>query len=294
MNLRDLKYLVAVADCKNFSKAAKTCFVSQPALSMQLQKLEDSLGVKLLERNNKRVMVTEVGRDIVERARKILREAEEIEEVAATYHDPFVGKFRLGAFPTLAPYLLPEIVPIITQKYPKLKMFLIEDKTDILINQLKSGQIDAAFLALPIDDDSLEYTQLFKDRFFLAVSYSHHLANQDSINNSDLKNESLLLLEDGHCLREHALDVCSLTGMSEKQDFRATSLETLRQMVASDVGITLIPELAKKDNDGIVYIPFAKNEPSRTICLVWRKTSARKNTCLEMADIIKNCALVRP
>lgn len=287
MNIRDLQYLTAVAKYRHFGKAAKACFVSQPALSMQLKKLEDELGVQLFERTHKSVMITDVGRDIAERSGKILREVEEIKDVVRSYQQPFAGKFTLGAFPTLAPYFLPKAVMRITAQLPQLKLLLVEEKTDILLEKLSNGGMDAALLALPVDNDSLEYSVLLEDEFLLAMPASHRLAGRKSVTRDDLKNESLLLLEEGHCLRQQALDVCSLIGMSERQEFRATSLETLRQMVAANVGITLIPRLAQRHDDGLIYIPFKQNAPSRTIALVWRKTSARKECMNRVAAIIK-------
>lgn len=285
MNIRDLQYLVAVADLKHFGKAAKACFVSQPALSMQLKKLEEELGVKLFERTNKKLMITDVGIDITERAKKVLQAADEIKEAAISYKDPLSGTFKLGAFSTLAPYFLPQIVPEIASSLPKLKLLLVEEKTDILINKLKNGEIDAAFLALPIDDESLEHEKLFEDEFFLAVPAHHSFAKRDFITTNDLHKKSLLLLEEGHCLRAQALDVCSLVGISEHQEFRATSLETLRQMVLADVGITLIPKIAIKNNDGLVYIPFKSKPPLRKIAMFWRKTSAKKECIKELIKL---------
>jgi len=280
MNLRDLKYLVAVADNKHFGKAAKISHVSQPALSMQVQKLESELGVQLLERTNKTVMVTEIGKDIVERARKIIQETEEIKAIAKTHQDPFAGRIRLGAFPTLAPYFFPTIVPKISKALPKLKLFLVEEKTEQLLDQLKNGTLDAAIIALPVHGEQLQTLPLFEDEFLLAVHAKHHLAERKHVDQSDLEGEPLLLLEEGHCLRNHALVVCSLMQTGEVQDFRATSLETLRQMVASSIGITLIPKIAVQKHKDISYIPFTAPAPSRTIVLVWRKTSAR-GACFE-------------
>jgi len=276
MNLRDLHYLVTVADTRHYGKAAEQCHVSQPTLSMQLKKLEETLGVQLFERTNKKVMITPVGEHIAERARKILQDAEAIKTIANMSQDPYAGEFRLGAFPTLAPYFLPLAVPAIRKKLPKLKLLLVEEKTESLVERLKAGTLDAALLALPLQEDGLETMPLFDDRFLLAVSRNHPLAKRKTIRQSDIMGERLLLLEDGHCLRAQALEVCSMTGASENQEFRATSLETLRHMVASGVGITLIPKMAMQKSDGIVYIPFAKPAPLRTIGLVWRKTSARK------------------
>jgi LysR family hydrogen peroxide-inducible transcriptional activator len=255
---------------------------------MQLKKLEEYLGVQLFERTNKQVMVTPVGEEIVQRARLILREAEEIKAVAKTAQDPYAGDFRLGAFPTLAPYFLPLAVPAIRKKLPKLKLLLVEEKTTQLLDKLKTGALDAALIALPVEEEGLDSAPLFDDPFLLAVPIGHPFAKRKHVNQNDIKGEQLLLLEDGHCLRSQALEVCSLIGASEHQDFRATSLETLRQMVAAGVGITLIPKLAMRKDDGIVYIPFAKPAPIRSIGLVWRKTAVRK-PCIEMLlSAVKN------
>ncbi len=288
MNLNKFKYLIAVAEYKHFGRAAKSCFVSQPALSMQLQKLETELGVQLFERTNKNVMITAVGKDIVKRAKQLLQDVNEIKEIARAYHDPFAGELRLGAFPTLAPYFFPSIVPQIKQSLPELKLLLVEEKTDKLLQKIKNGEIDAAFLALGFEDDKgLETLPLFDDPFLLAVPTNHLLANRKKIKLADIAGEKLLLLEDGHCLRSQALSVCSLVG-AKQQEFRATSMETLRQMVASGVGITLIPKLARKDNDGIAYVDFSKPYPSRTICLVWRKTSPRIQCFKQIAETLNN------
>ncbi|MCH2038386.1 MAG: LysR substrate-binding domain-containing protein [Rickettsiales bacterium] len=227
-------------------------------------------------------MITDVGVDIVQRARNILQEADEIRESTKNAQNPFAGVLKIGAFPTLAPYFFPSIIPKLNAQYPDLKLFLVEDKTEILIERLKKGTLDAAFLAVPLPqmEDSLEYKALFKDDFMLATPLAHPLARRKSIKRDDLLDQSLLLLEEGHCLRDQALDVCFVAGISEDQHFRATSLETLRQMVASNLGVTLIPKLAQKTNDHICYIPFKDHAPYRTIGMVWRKTSARK-VCFE-------------
>jgi len=286
MNLRDFEYLVAVADLGHFGKAAERCHVSQPTLSMQLKKLENYLGVPLFERNNKQVLITKIGTEIAARARQILLTTQEIKQLAKTAQDPLAGDFTLGAFPTLAPYFLPLIVPKITRELPKLKLFLVEEKTSILLEKLKNNKLDAALLALPIQDDSLEFEELFADPFMLAVPAGHKFAQRKYIGQSDIISEQLLLLEEGHCLRSQALEFCSFIGTSERQDFRATSLETLRQMVRANVGITLIPRLAARDNDGIIYIPL-KPEISRRIALVWRKTST-KMVCIKALLVCLN------
>jgi LysR family hydrogen peroxide-inducible transcriptional activator len=286
MNIRDFQYIVSVAKHKHFGKAAEECFVSQPALSMQIQKLERLLGVKIFERSNKNVMITDVGTAIINKAKNVLEDAEQINELAKIARDPQSVEMRIGAFPTLAPYFLPDAVPKITKNFPKLKLFLIEDKTEILIDKLLSGEIDAAFLAtpLPMDIPSLEFTVLFEDEFYLAVPKGHKFADLKTINRTSLSGESLLLMDDGHCLREQALDVCSLIGAKEKERFRATSLETLRQMVIANAGITLIPKIAIRKNDGLIYIPFHKPPPIRTISMVWRNSSVKKDLLLKLVQ----------
>lgn len=276
MNLRDLHYLVAVADLLNFSHAAEQCHISQPTLSAQIKKLEEYLDVQIFERTNKKVMLTTIGEQIVTRARSILRDEAEIKDIAQNAHDPFSGTFKLGAFPTLAPYLFPKIVPLIKTNMPNLKLMLIEEKTAALLEQLSRGEIDAAFIALPLKDEKLESEHLFNDPFLLAVPEDHELTQASKVDQRILQQYPLLLLDEGHCLRDQALDVCQLHDGKENQEFRATSLETLRQMIKAGSGITLIPRIALGQNDeGIRYLPFREPVPSRDIGLLWRKTSAR-------------------
>lgn len=276
MNLRDLQYLVAVADLSSFSKAADACHVSQPTLSNQIKKLEEFLGVTVFERTNKRVMLTEHGTNLIVHARRILNEVDKIKDIAEHAHDPMAGKFRLGAFPTLSTYVFPKLVPQVKKAMPNTKLILMEEKTASLIEKLRQGAIDAALLAMPIDDDYLHVEPLFDDAFYVAVSPTHPLAKAKKVTQGELARHSVLLLEEGHCLRDQALEVCTFAGVSEDQDVRATGLETLRQMVKAGTGITIMPEIAVQKNEtGIVYVPFEKPVPSRKIALVWRKTSAR-------------------
>lgn len=288
MNLRDLKYIVAVAHTKSFVKAAQQCFVSQPTLSMQVKKLEDSLGVKIFERNNKRVLITDVGELIIATAKHILQDVDLIEEISANAQNPLAGNFKLGAFPTLASYILPSLVPLIKNQLPHIRLILVEEKTDTLIQQLKNGDLDAALLAAPIKEDDLVAERLFDDIFKLAVSAQHHLAKQASINPSDLVGEPLLLLDEGHCLRDQALQFCQLNGAEEEQNVRATSLETLRQMVRANTGITFMPDIAiQNDDSNIRYIPFREPQPQRTICLVWRKTTPKSLLINKLKQLIQ-------
>lgn len=276
MNIRDLKYISAVAELQHFGKAAEKCYVSQPTLSGQIKKLEEQLGVKLFERTNRRVVPTDIGMEIIAHARKILSEVDQIHDLAQNAHDPLSGALRLGAFPTLASYIFPTLVSDIKKSMPKLHLVLVEEKTADLLEKLKSGQIDAALLAMPIDNNFLESTELFTDEFVLATPPDHPLTLHPTVKKKALSGHRILLLEEGHCLRDQALDVCQRHNINEEQDFRATSLETLRQMVKAGSGITFMPKIAVYENEiGIHYTPFQSPAPYRTIGLVWRKTTAK-------------------
>ncbi len=291
MNLRDLRYLVALADHRHFGRAAAACFVSQPTLSTQIRKLEDELGVPLVERAPRKVMLTPVGQEVAERARRVIAEVEQMKEAARRSQDPEAGTVRLGIFPTLGPYLLPHVVPRIRARFPKLELLLVEEKSDVLLARLREGRLDAGLLALPIHDDQLHAEFLFEEPFLLAVPEAHPLARRDALKLSDLSHEKLLLLEDGHCLRDQALDVCQLAGTSERSEFRATSLETLRQMVAANVGITLLPTLAVKPpvarSQDIHLLSFRDSRPSRRIAMVWRRSSAMGGFLLKLAQVFR-------
>jgi LysR family hydrogen peroxide-inducible transcriptional activator len=284
MNIRDLRYIVEVARSKNFARAAENCFVSQPALSMQIKKLEDELGVKIFERNLKKFLVTEIGKEIIKKAEVILHEEQSIKNLAKTAQDPLGGELRIGAFPTLASYFFPDAVKNISKKFPKIKLFLVEEKTEILIEKLKKGEIDIAFLAIPIADSDLEYIKIFSEKFLLASSKNHELAKKKKISSGDLKGKNLMLLEDGHCLRGQALEACSMFGAFEEQNFRASSLETLREMIKAGNGITFIPEIAAKKDDKISYTEIA-NAPTRSIGLYFRKSFIRKELAEEIAKL---------
>jgi LysR family hydrogen peroxide-inducible transcriptional activator len=289
MNLRDLRYIAAVAENKHFAKAAEISNVSQPTLSMQIQKLENELGVKIFERNNKNILITEIGQKIINKAKIIIKEADDIKELAKISKDPFSGDLKFGAFPTIAPYLFPKISSKIIKKFPKLKLFLLEEKTEILIKKLQNAEIDLAIIALPINALGLEYKELFTEEFFLAVNKNHPLANKKSINRSDLFGQKIMLLEEGHCLRDQALELCSVMGGLEDQNFRATSLETLKQMISIGNGVTLVPKIAaNKDDKNIKYLKFSSHAPCRKIALVWRKTSPRNDLFLEIKKIISS------
>jgi len=234
-------------------------------------------------------MITEEGQDIVQSAKKILQEVERIKEIAECSHNPFAGKFRLGVIPTLSTYIFPDIVPQIKTIMPDLRLILIEEKTAVLMDSLHKGEIDAALIALPIHDDFFDIKRLFDDSFFLAVPPDHPLAENAEIEIEELASYPLLLLEEGHCLRDNALEICQQHNIAEEQDFRATGLETLRQMVKAGTGITLMPEIAiNKHETEIRYIPFTEPTPHRTIGLVYRKTSTRKEIIQKVEAILKN------
>ncbi len=287
MNLRDLKYITAVAELRSFVHAAEKCHISQPTLSTQIKKLEENLGVQLFERNNKKVLPTEAGEKIIASALKISNEVDHIQSLALMAQDPLAGNFSLGAFPTLSTYIFPGLVPVIRKSLPKLRLILIEEKTEFLINKLKQGKIDAALLALPMHEDSLIAEYLFTDDFRLAVAPDNPLAQKKSIKQSELYQQQLLLLDEGHCLRGQALQVCQLNG-AEQQDLRATGLETLRLMVKAGTGITFIPEIAIQQQEAdICYLAFDDPAPNRKIALVWRKTSARLEIIQTLIPLIK-------
>jgi LysR family hydrogen peroxide-inducible transcriptional activator len=292
MNLRDLRYLVALAEHRHFGRAAEASFVSQPTLSTQIRKLEDELGVALVERTPRKVLLTEVGREIAQRARDVLNEVDQIRAIARRTLDPESGTVRLGIFPTLGPYLLPHVVPRIRQRFPRLELLLVEEKTEIVLRQLREGRLDAVVVALPVHDDQLHAEFLFEEPFLLAVPEQHDLARRKALRLEDLADQSLLLLEDGHCLRDQALEVCQLSGAMEKSGFRATSLETLRQMVAANVGVTLLPTLAVKPpvarSDSIHLLEFRGEAPSRRIAMLWRKSSALAPFLKELAAVVRD------
>jgi len=291
MNLRDLRYLVALADERHFGKAAERCYVSQPTLSAQVRKLEEYLGVPLVERQPKRVALTPTGEKIVQRARALLQEADAIVELAKSDRDPLSGALKLALIPTVGPYLLPHVVGRLRKELPRLKLMLYEYQTQPLLERLRAGEIDVGILALPVELDGLEATELYDEPFMLAVPAAHPLADQERIKLDDLREETLLLLEDGHCLRDQALEVCGRFRVHEAQDYRATSLETLRQMVAAGHGVTLLPELAAETPigtaRGLRIKSFTRPAPGRTIGAVWRRSTTRAPAIEAIASAIR-------
>lgn len=299
MNLKDLRYLVAVAELRHFGKAAESCFVTQPTLSTQLKKLEDFLGVQLIERTSKHVLVTAIGELVVERARQILQEVDDLVDLCRAASDPLAGEIRLGFIPTIAPYLLPHLVPELRRQMPQMSVYLYEDQTSRLVERLRRGEIDAGLMAIPVDASDLEHEELFQEPFVLAVPENHPLNSVRQLKLDDLMDQRVLLLDEGHCLRDQALDICNMVGVRQQDEFRATSLETLRQMVASGAGITFLPLLAAEanaavPNHGAIAIrPFISPQPVRNMAMYWRKGAARLPAVDAIGKLIQDLPVIR-
>ncbi|MGA0935906.1 MAG: DNA-binding transcriptional regulator OxyR [Pseudohongiellaceae bacterium] len=290
IKLRELEYLDAIERFKHFGKAAEACHVSQPTLSGQIIKLEEQLGVTLIERHRRNIMLTPAGNQLLVKARKVLNAAHDLEITAKTLGDPLSGEMHLGLIPTLAPYLLPHIMSDLIEGLPRMEFYLHEEQTGDLIEALDKGQLDA--LILPWLDDMKEFDayDLFDEPFVLAVNKNHELAKKKRVKLEDLKGCHVLTLEDGHCLRDQALGYCFSAGADEDKRFQATSLETLRYMVASGIGITLLPKLAvieQRENSGIRYIPFQQPQPSRRIVLLIRQNYTRVESVREIVSTIR-------
>ncbi len=278
--LRQLRYLVALAEHRHFGRAAEACLATQSTLSAGLQELESLLGVTLVERTKRKVLMTPLGHEVAARARDLLRGAEDIADLARAHGKPLTGSLRLGVIPTIAPFLLPRVLPGLRRLYPDLKLALREDLTARLLERLVNGDLDAAVLALPYEAAEVEMEALFTDPFVLACPSGHPLAAQETVSSADLAHTDLLLLEEGHCLRDHALAACSLPAPRRGEGILGTSLGTLVQMVASGMGVTLLPRLAVEAGvligTDLVTRPLSGGG-ARRLGLAWRKSSARKD-----------------
>lgn len=273
------------------ARAAGACRISQPTLSIQLRKLEQSLGVTLFERSRKGILFTPVGKAVLQIAEEILSKADEIKDISKASKDPLSGELKFGAFPTLAPYWFPKVIPILKKEFPTLRLQLFEEKSEILVEKLAKGELDCAALAMPIERKDFVSEQLFEEHFVLAVPVKHKLnkAALNLVSPSDIHKERLLLLEDGHCMRGQALSFCTSHGISEKENYRAASLETLRNMVAAGEGITLIPEIAVQNSDKrISYLKLAPPMPRRQIGLYWRRANPREELFEKIADLLNS------
>lgn len=293
-SIRQLEYAVALADAGHFGRAARACHVTQPALSAQIRSLEDELGVRLFERSRRGATPTPVGRWFVLRARGLLEGIDELTEVARGSREPLVGPLRMGVIPTVAPYLLMGWLPPVREAWPRLRLFLREERTDRLLDQLAQGELDLLLLALPVDRTDALTFPIFREPFLLLAPRDHALARgRGALREEDLDGHGVLLLEDGHCLRDQALEVCAQAGREVETggDFRATSIETLRHMVAAGLGVTLLPSLAlprRASRKGPVAIPFTASAAARRrIALVWRRTHPKGPDLALLAEFIR-------
>ncbi|MDC0610121.1 DNA-binding transcriptional regulator OxyR [Vibrio sp.] len=290
MNIRDFEYLVALAEHKHFRKAAEACFVSQPTLSGQIRKLEDELGTVLLERSSRRVLFTEAGMQLVDQAKKILKEVKTFKDMASGQSGAMTGPMHIGFIPTLGPYLLPKIIPTVKSQFPELELYLHEAQTAQLVKQLEDGQLDCLVLASVDETQPFKEIAVYQEPMSVAVPCSHEWAGKSEVDMSLLSGKTVLALGDGHCLRDQALGFCFAAGAKDDERFKATSLETLRNMVAAGAGITLLPELAlppEHEKDGVCYIKAINPIPSRTIVLVYRPGSPLRERYEQFADMIK-------
>ncbi len=287
MNLRDLEYFVAVAELGHFGKAADRCFCTQPTLSGQLRKLEDELGSPLFERMPQGVRLTPLGAQCLVSAREALQASRRILDLGKASRDPNAGDLLLAAIPTIGPYLWPSLLPVARAAFPDMHLLLREEQTRVLLDSLRTGKVDAGVLALPLEVASFEILPLWDEPFLLAVGTDHPLASRSQATLEDLDGLSILLLEEGHCLREQALEVCRMHGAWERDGFRATSLETLRQLVRSGMGATLLPASAADPTTDLVLIPFV-DPPARSVGLVHRKGHPRSIIFPQLANAMRD------
>jgi LysR family hydrogen peroxide-inducible transcriptional activator len=291
-SLKQLRYLVALEEHRHFGHAAAACFVSQSTLSAGLKELEMVLGSELVERNNRTVVFTALGLEVVQRARRVLREAEELAELAAKGREPLTGRLRLGVIPTIAPYLLPRTLPYLRKTYSKLQLYLTEDQTARLLALLEDGTIDLVLMALPYHAGEVETLPLFKDGFHLVARKDNPLAQKKSPTTADLKDANLLLLAEGHCLRDHALAACRLP--QAESGFAGASLNTLVEMVAGGLGVTLLPDMAVPTHvpksSELMARPYDRSGAGRQIGLAWRTTSSRAEEFREFGAALTKAA----
>lgn len=290
MNLRDLKYFIALAETRHFGQAAARSFVSQPTLSGQIKKLEDDLGVTLFERTRKTVALTGLGAALLPHARRAVEEADALAQLARTGRDPLAGPLRLGAIPTLSPYLMPLVLAPLKRKYPQLRLVLTEELTERLLERLHRHELDAALIATSVKDAELAARVLFDEPFWLALPRRHPLYTKDAIERRDLEQLDLLLLAEGHCLAEQAMEVCRLRERAqagEQADLRAASLDTLLQLVGAGMGATLVPALALRSaGAGVVTRPLEVPDAYRRVSLVWRRSFPRAAALEALAEVI--------
>lgn len=293
MNLRDLQYVVAIAEHGHFGRAAESCHVSQPTLSGQVAKLEEELGVEIFQRAGRSVRPTEAGEEIIAHARRALAAAQDIADSARSHRDPLTGRLRLGVIPTLAPYLMPYVLPPAREKLPLAPLMLVEDLTDKLVPLVCDGKLDAALIATDPANSGLACIDLFDEPFYVVTPANHPYVAKKSLRTEDIDPKSLLLLTDGHCLRDQALELCShaLTGQQSMADMRASSLETLLHLTSAGYGVTLVPQLAiesgRASTDQLAYRPLVGDKTSRRVRLIYRRNSPRAKAAIELARIVR-------
>lgn len=289
MNIRDFEYLVALAEHKHFRKAAEACYVSQPTLSGQIRKLEDELGTALLERSSRRVLFTEAGLQLVDQAKRILSEVRTFTDMASLQGKEMSGPLHIGFIPTVGPYLLPKIVSRLKEDFPELDLFLHEAQTHQLVKQLEEGRLDCLILAQVTETEPFIELDLYDEPLYVAVPCDHEWASEETLAMSQLDGKTILALGDGHCLRDQALGFCFAAGAKDDERFKATSLETLRNMVAAGGGITLLPQLSvpeKRVQDGVCYLKAKDPVPSRNIVLAYRPGSPLRNRFETLAKAV--------
>jgi LysR family hydrogen peroxide-inducible transcriptional activator len=296
-SFKQLEYLTALVETRHFGQAAERCNVTPSTLSAGIRDLEDILGVAVAERTKRTVLITPIGQATAERARRLLRDAEDMMALVSAQREPMAGDVRLGAIPTISPFVLPRVLPLVEARYPKLRVYLREEQTDVLLSRVRGGELDVALVALPYETGNLSVSILFDDGFLFACRADHPLARRKSIRDGDLLDQPLLLLEEGHCLRGHALDACRLTSSPVRVQFEATSLQTLVQMVASGIGVTLLPQMAvdagMASMRNIRLIPL-QTSASRQIGLVWRASSPRVPEFEMLAEIFRGFPSIGP
>ena len=299
MTLTELRYIVAVARERHFGRAAEACFVSQPTLSVSIKKLEEELDVRIFERGSSEVSVTPLGQEIVRQAQAVIEQALQIKEIAKRGKDPLAGPLRLGVIYTIGPYLLPDLVKQAIARTPQMPLVLQENFTAKLLEMLRTGELDCAIMAEPFPDAGLASAALYDEPFMVALPRTHPLTERKSIGAEELKSETLLLLGTGHCFRDHVLEVCpeyarfSSDAEGIRKSFEGSSLETIKYMVASGVGITVVPQLsvAKDTQQQVAYLAFAEPVPTRRVVLVWRRTFTRYEAIAALRNTIYACPL---
>jgi len=295
LTLRDLEYVVALSRVHHFGKAAASCHVSQPTLSAQIKKIEDLLGLALFERSNKRVDITQAGQRVAEQARVVLEEAQKIPKMAQGQQKPLSGRLSLGSIATLGPYFVPDFLGPLRDEYPELRLALKEGLTESLLNDLREGRLDVVMAARTFDEKGFHVIPLFFEPFVLAMPKGHALEKKHNMSPSDLRAEEMILLEEGHCLRDQAIDSCPASRRGNIQQFHATSTETLSHLVASGFGYTLLPKLAVKDSPLkrlVTYRPFTQESVGREIVLVCRKHYHAMNDVEHLARFLTKCAVL--